>query len=198
MSKRPKRDVISAELRAKVLKRDGCACRYCYSTKGPFHMDHVYPFSKGGETTYANLVTACARCNVKKGARVGLWPRPLKDIKIRRHRVWPVMKNEIVNRNVISAWILENTPDVPRELPAVVKKKREVDYVGAFATVIVSLFSAMIFIPSVFYAIVHPSNTTFFVMLSFSLLTFVAISAYINAMTARKIVKQSAAEGAAK
>jgi len=114
MRKRLKRDVISPELRERVLKRDSYACRYCYSTNGPFHMDHVYPFSKGGETTYANLVTACSRCNVKKGAKVGVWPRPLKDIKIRRHRNWFVAKHAVPDVSQKGTWILEYPPLPPR------------------------------------------------------------------------------------
>lgn len=33
-------------------------------------MDHVYPWSRGGETTYENLQTLCGSCNRTKGARV--------------------------------------------------------------------------------------------------------------------------------
>ncbi len=33
------------------------------------HADHVTPLSKGGSHTVANLVPACARCNLEKGAR---------------------------------------------------------------------------------------------------------------------------------
>jgi hypothetical protein len=41
-------------------------------------MDHVYPYAKGGETTFGNLVTACARCNSHKNAKVGMWPNSLE------------------------------------------------------------------------------------------------------------------------
>ncbi len=60
------REKISAELRERVLARDGYACRYCGSKTGPFHLDHVYPLSKGGETSFDNLVTSCTRCNLKQ------------------------------------------------------------------------------------------------------------------------------------
>lgn len=71
---------ISDELRRAVFKRDGYRCRYCGSTTGPFHADHVYPESKGGETTIDNLVTACARCNISKGSKVGYWPTPIAPL----------------------------------------------------------------------------------------------------------------------
>lgn len=68
---------ISNQLRNKILKRDGYRCRYCGSLDGPFEIDHVYPESKGGETTVANLVTSCKSCNQSKMTKVGLWPKPI-------------------------------------------------------------------------------------------------------------------------
>jgi 5-methylcytosine-specific restriction endonuclease McrA len=52
--------------RQNIFKRDGNKCQYC----GAHHhltLDHVYPKSKGGKTTWDNLVTACKHCNAKKG-----------------------------------------------------------------------------------------------------------------------------------
>lgn len=68
---------IPSDLRKKVLERDGYRCRYCGSFDGPFEMDHVYPESKGGETSVKNIVTACHKCNNKKSYNVGLWPKPI-------------------------------------------------------------------------------------------------------------------------
>jgi hypothetical protein len=76
MARTPKTP-IPDRIRTKVFERDGYQCRYCGSKSGPFHADHVYPESKGGETSISNLVTACKRCNVKKSAKVGLWPKPI-------------------------------------------------------------------------------------------------------------------------
>jgi hypothetical protein len=81
-------DYIREELRRKVLERDGHRCRYCGTDQEPFHMDHVYPASRGGETSFDNLVTACAWCNLKKHNRVGVWPRPI-GFRVRYH-VWPI------------------------------------------------------------------------------------------------------------
>jgi hypothetical protein len=52
--------------RSMVYKRDGNKCQYCGATKG-LSIDHVYPRSKGGMDTWENLVTACTKCNTKKG-----------------------------------------------------------------------------------------------------------------------------------
>lgn len=57
------------ELRATVFARDGHRCVYCGDVTEPLHCDHVVPFSKGGRSTLDNLATACASCNISKGAK---------------------------------------------------------------------------------------------------------------------------------
>lgn len=52
--------------RANLFRRDQGQCQYCGSTK-QLTIDHVIPRSKGGKTSWTNLVTACSRCNVGKG-----------------------------------------------------------------------------------------------------------------------------------
>lgn len=53
--------------RSAILARDGGKCAYC---GGPgATVDHVIPRSRGGESTWTNLVTACLRCNQKKRNR---------------------------------------------------------------------------------------------------------------------------------
>lgn len=52
--------------RQNVFKRDGQKCQYCGSSKD-LTLDHVIPKSKGGKSTWNNLVTACKRCNSLKG-----------------------------------------------------------------------------------------------------------------------------------
>lgn len=52
--------------RHNIFKRDGGRCQYCGTTKD-LTLDHVIPRSKGGKSTWTNLVTACKKCNAKKG-----------------------------------------------------------------------------------------------------------------------------------
>lgn len=55
--------------RRNILERDRHTCQYC-SVKGEqLTLDHVIPRSRGGGDSWENLVTACVRCNVKKGNR---------------------------------------------------------------------------------------------------------------------------------
>ncbi len=55
--------------RKNILKRDGHKCVYCGRSDLPFTIDHVLPKARGGKDTWENLVTACLRCNNKKGNR---------------------------------------------------------------------------------------------------------------------------------
>lgn len=105
-----KREKISDELRNRVLRRDKYTCRYCCSDEGPFHLDHVYPFSKGGATTYENLVTACPRCNIKKHAKVGVWPLPIvpSDKVVRRVKHTRKDRNK-QPQQFVWLWLIFNT-----------------------------------------------------------------------------------------
>lgn len=52
--------------RQNIFKRDGFECQYC-GTRRELTIDHVVPRAKGGRDSWVNLVTACKRCNAKKG-----------------------------------------------------------------------------------------------------------------------------------
>ncbi|HAI76378.1 MAG TPA: HNH endonuclease [Microscillaceae bacterium] len=69
--------------RHNIFKRDGSKCQYCGSTQD-LTLDHVLPRSRGGRSTWDNLVTACKPCNSKKGdntpeeANIKLAKKPFK------------------------------------------------------------------------------------------------------------------------
>ena len=54
--------------RHNIMKRDAFQCLYCGSTKN-LTLDHMIPKSRGGDSSWTNLVTACMRCNTRKGDR---------------------------------------------------------------------------------------------------------------------------------
>tara|TARA_Y100000593_G_scaffold63576_1_gene117497 strand:+ start:739 stop:1251 length:513 start_codon:yes stop_codon:yes gene_type:complete len=55
--------------RANILHRDNNQCQYCARQHEPSNLtlDHIYPKSRGGKNTWLNLVTACKKCNQRKG-----------------------------------------------------------------------------------------------------------------------------------
>jgi 5-methylcytosine-specific restriction endonuclease McrA len=57
--------------RRTVLARDHYTCQYCGIQPGKANLtiDHVLPRSRGGETTWENVTTACGSCNRRKGNR---------------------------------------------------------------------------------------------------------------------------------
>lgn len=52
--------------RKNVHIRDHYMCQYCGSHEN-LTLDHVHPVSRGGKSNWENVVTACYRCNSKKG-----------------------------------------------------------------------------------------------------------------------------------
>ncbi|MFZ4602595.1 MAG: HNH endonuclease [Caulobacterales bacterium] len=76
------RDYVSQDrppafTRFNVFLRDGFVCQYCRSPED-LTFDHLIPRSKGGRTTWENIVAACGPCNLTKGGRLtrecGMYP----------------------------------------------------------------------------------------------------------------------------
>ncbi|MBX9602282.1 MAG: HNH endonuclease [Bryobacteraceae bacterium] len=57
--------------RKNILMRDRYTCQYCHKplASSELTLDHVVPRSRGGETTWENLVACCHPCNNRKGSR---------------------------------------------------------------------------------------------------------------------------------
>lgn len=87
--------------RRAVFARDGYRCQYCGAT-ARLTVDHVVPKSRGGRSSWDNVVTSCAPCNVRKADRlpeeIGMHPHaiprpPAPDVFIavvapRRPKSW--------------------------------------------------------------------------------------------------------------
>ena len=56
---------------ARVFFRDNYTCQYCGEKKSPreLTLDHVFPKSRGGDSSWENLTSACKKCNNKKADR---------------------------------------------------------------------------------------------------------------------------------
>jgi len=59
--------------------RDVYTCQYCNTPYGKSNLtlDHVLPLSKGGKTSWENIVAACGPCNHSKGDK-----KHMKPIKV--------------------------------------------------------------------------------------------------------------------
>ncbi|MFQ5963663.1 MAG: HNH endonuclease [Candidatus Scalinduaceae bacterium] len=69
--------------RKNIFARDGNKCQYCgkrFSTT-ELSLDHVIPKSRGGKSTWTNIVCACTNCNKHKG---GLKPHEARMKLIRK------------------------------------------------------------------------------------------------------------------
>jgi 5-methylcytosine-specific restriction endonuclease McrA len=55
--------------RRAVFARDGFSCQYC-GAGAHLTVDHVLPRSRGGRSTWENVVTSCSPCNLRKGDRL--------------------------------------------------------------------------------------------------------------------------------
>lgn len=66
------RSLMTADLRYRIMKRDGFRCVLCGRSADDgvkLHVDHIKPVSKGGKTEMSNLRTLCEDCNLGKSAK---------------------------------------------------------------------------------------------------------------------------------
>lgn len=76
--------------RFNLFLRDRFACQYCGETRD-LTFDHVVPRAHGGRTTWHNVTTACAPCNLLKGGRMPAEARMFPMI-----RPWRPTSRELV------------------------------------------------------------------------------------------------------
>jgi 5-methylcytosine-specific restriction endonuclease McrA len=58
--------------RRNIFRRDDFTCQYCgrQLPERELSLDHVVPRSRGGKSTWDNLVVACLKCNDRKASRL--------------------------------------------------------------------------------------------------------------------------------
>jgi 5-methylcytosine-specific restriction endonuclease McrA len=73
----PRREVKFS--RRNILARDENRCQYCGKRlpTSQLSLDHVTPKSRGGKSTWTNVVAACNPCNTRKGGRMP-WEASMK------------------------------------------------------------------------------------------------------------------------
>ena len=68
MVKRAHRKGVSFS-KKNILRRDNFTCQYCGVSNHSLTVDHIMPRSRGGKTSWTNVVVACKPCNLKKGSQ---------------------------------------------------------------------------------------------------------------------------------
>ena len=118
----PKKDVRFFEsfTRQNVYERDHGKCMYCGEevSRNKFTFDHVIPKSRGGKTTWNNIVCCCLKCNSKKDnktpeeAGMKLIQRPYAPILAEDFNSGIVKKlkgmSRVMNNKKWSSWIYWN------------------------------------------------------------------------------------------
>lgn len=99
--------------RSNILWRDDNRCQYCANQFAidKLTLDHILPKSRGGQNTWINLVTACKKCNQRKGDKTskesGMYPikkpiRPNTNVlrTVNKNQISPKWKNYLWDFNV--------------------------------------------------------------------------------------------------
>lgn len=100
----PKRQVRFS--RYNIYARDDCTCQYCGCklARHELNLDHVIPRSRGGTSTWENVVCSCHDCNRRKGgkspqeARMTLLRKPYKP-------KWTPFMQETFNLSRYREWL---------------------------------------------------------------------------------------------
>ena len=81
--------------RFNVFLRDAFDCQYCgdHFPATELTFDHVVPRSRGGRTTWENVVTACGACNLRKGNHLPRECQMLPRQAPRQPTTWELQEN---------------------------------------------------------------------------------------------------------
>jgi 5-methylcytosine-specific restriction endonuclease McrA len=105
-----------------LFARDEYSCQYCgrhrSELKGRQFLtrDHILPISRGGENTWANVVTSCSPCNNRKGnhlpeeAGMALLATPSEPNYV--HLVWAVRRVTAIQARWIGMFYGKDTVEV--------------------------------------------------------------------------------------
>jgi len=100
----PKRHVRFS--RFNIFARDGNTCQYCGRrfTRTDLNLDHVTPRSRGGLSTWENIVCSCHVCNRRKGGRT---PEEAGMHLVRRPRrpEWTPFSSEMFSLRRYREWM---------------------------------------------------------------------------------------------
>lgn len=82
-----------------IFRRDGYKCGYCGSRE-KLTLDHIIPISKGGRSTWENLVTCCSKCNSKKDSYNLSDTGMVLSVKPYKPTMFDFLSNEFTNDEI--------------------------------------------------------------------------------------------------
>ena len=91
--------------RFNIYSRDQNRCQYCgrQFARAELNLDHVVPRSKGGTSTWENVVCSCHRCNRLKGGRSPV-EAGMRLIKLPRRPQWTPFMTEAFSLRRYKEW----------------------------------------------------------------------------------------------
>ncbi len=92
--------------RVNIYARDGYRCQYCATrcTTDQLTYDHVVPRSRGGRTTWDNIVSCCYTCNARKANRTPAEAQ-MALLSIPTRPTWmPSVQIQVSTKSVPDAW----------------------------------------------------------------------------------------------
>ena len=91
--------------RDNLFERDQYRCQYCGHnfSEDQLNMDHVIPKTRGGRTSWENIVTACIPCNTRKANRLPHQANMHLIKKPSRPRLRPFVSS-LIDREYDSDW----------------------------------------------------------------------------------------------
>jgi 5-methylcytosine-specific restriction endonuclease McrA len=92
--------------RVNIYARDGYRCQYCGAkcTIAELTYDHVIPRSRGGRTTWENIVSCCYDCNAEKANRTPAEARMMLRTVPARPTWMPAVQIRVSTSSVPDAW----------------------------------------------------------------------------------------------
>lgn len=91
--------------RRNIFARDQGICQYCgrHTPNGELSIDHIMPRSRGGKSTWTNLVLACTACNARKDNRTP-HEAGMKLLCKPAEPQWPFVGKLHVDRQCLDFW----------------------------------------------------------------------------------------------
>lgn len=89
-----------------VFYRDDFTCGYCEKKfkAADLTLDHIIPVCQGGNKSWENIVSACHKCNMKKGGRTPAQAKMPLKVKVYKPNWNPTMFIQLKKNDPLEKW----------------------------------------------------------------------------------------------